>query len=324
LVDPVQTKAMLVCPICNDSGRQVAIISPFAWTGHGHAWCRACGGSYDDNTASIQKVFASGNVDAASITDEAEYRKLFVETSNITGEGGTVYPRFQWDNNAEMQAAIATQSADAIRKNLNTETPRVLDLGCGNGFTTRGLGRLFGNDAVVGVDPSPTILQLRAEPAIECYQGTLDKIGFPDASFDAVAIIGNLMLHPNPPQTMAEVARILKPGGVVVFDVKNIRSLTRLAALWLASVSPRLARHRLIQRNFVNMRFGLHRGHFGWLCQDDQYVLLETVTKPPRLLAFSNRSEFTGGLKGLVWGLADRLDLWRDEQSWLQFTARRK
>lgn len=323
MADPASAKIVPGCPVCGDNGRQVAVVTRFAWTDHGHVWCRACGASYDDDTSSIQQVFASGGVDASAITDETEYRKLFVETSNITGEGGTVYPKFRWDDNAEMQAAIASGIAVAIRTNLTVERPRVLDLGCGNGFTTRGLGRVFGNGCVVGVDPSPTVLQLRADPAIECHRGTLDRIGFPDASFDAVAIIGNLMLHPDPPQTMAEVARILKPGGIVVFDVKNIRSLTRQAALWLGSMSPRLARHRLLQRNFANMRFGLHRGHFAWLCSDGQFQLLEAVTKPPRLLAFSNRSEFTGGMKGLVWSLSDRIDRWRDEQSWLQFTARR-
>lgn len=324
LADDTSDRPALKCPICGNTARQVHVVPRFAWTNNGHVWCRACGGSYDDNTLAIQQVFATGDIDPSAIKDEGEYRKLFVETSNITGAEGTVYPKFHWDDNAEMQAAIASGIAESIRRHLSVEKPRILDLGCGNGFTTRGLGRIFGNDAVVGVDPSPTVKQLMAEPAIECHQGTLDLIGFPDDSFDAVAIIGNVMLHPDPSQTLAEVARILKPGGVVVFDVKNIRSMTRLVALWLGWMSPRLARHRLLQRNFVNMRFGLHRGHFGWLCKEDQFSLLETSTKPPRLLAFSNKSDYTAGLKGLVWGFADWVDKWRDEQSWLQFCARKK
>lgn len=313
----------LTCPVCGATDRQKHVIPKFVWAEHGHAWCRVCGATYDDNAQVIQGIFAYGSIDPAAITDETTYRTLFVETSDITGGQGTVYPKFLWNNNAKMQASIVQDCANAVSKYLPSGPIRILDLGCGNGFTTRGLGRIFGTASVVGVDPSPTVLQLTADPAIECYQGTLDRIGFADSSFDAVAIIGNLMLHPQPAQTMAAVHRILKPGGIVVFDVKNIRSFTRQVAIRCCSVSSILAKNRLVQRNFVNMRFGLHRDHYRWLCPLENFMLLETRTKPPRLLAYANKSNFTSGLKGKVWGIANRLDRWRDEQSWLQFVARK-
>lgn len=319
-----ETPLLACCPICGSKERQILFIRRFLTIDKGHVWCRICDATYDSDTAEIQTLFAAGKADPKQVKSDAEYRRLFVETSDITGARGAVYPKFEWDDNAEMQARISAGIAASLQRFLAVESPRILDLGCGNGFTTRGLARVFGTSAMVGVDPSPKVLELKAEPAIECHQGTLQQAGFLPESFDAVSIIGNLMLHPDPSDTLAEVWRVLRPGGIVVFDVKNIRSATRMVARRIATISPRLARNSLVQRNFVNMRFGLHRQHVAWLCPPDRFELLAIETGPPRLLAHGNRSHYASGVKGLIWRLAALIDRWRDEESWLQVTVRKR
>jgi ubiquinone/menaquinone biosynthesis C-methylase UbiE len=99
------------------------------------------------------------------------------------------------------------------------ETPRpkrVVDIGCGTGLSTRiWLGRA---DRIIGIEPNAdmrTAAQHRKEndDTIEYREGTSSKTGLEDGCADIVTISQALhWMEPTP--TFAEVARILRTGGI--------------------------------------------------------------------------------------------------------------
>ena len=100
---------------------------------------------------------------------------------------------------------------------------RVLDLGCGAGGSP--LRSDFSpDDDVTGVDIDEARLALARQRfprrAFRCARG--ESLPFPDASFDRV--VSNVALpYMDIPRTLAEVRRVLKPGGCVMFSVHPLR-----------------------------------------------------------------------------------------------------
>lgn len=96
---------------------------------------------------------------------------------------------------------------------------RVLDLGCRSGALTRHI--LEGNE-LVGLDVDAAALAKASDLGIEPVQANVEKpLPFEDASFDAV-VAGELFEHLQFPDALvAEIARVLRPGGVLVGSVPN-------------------------------------------------------------------------------------------------------
>jgi SAM-dependent methyltransferase len=96
---------------------------------------------------------------------------------------------------------------------------RVLDLGCRSGALTRYF--LEGN-SVVGLDVDSAALEKAATLGIEPVQANVEEpLPFEDASFDGV-VAGGLFEHLRFPEALvAEIRRVLRPGGVLVGSVPN-------------------------------------------------------------------------------------------------------
>jgi SAM-dependent methyltransferase len=96
---------------------------------------------------------------------------------------------------------------------------RVLDLGCRSGALTRHI--LEGNE-LVGLDVDAAALAKASDLGIEPVQANVEEpLPFEDASFDAV-VAGELFEHLQfPAALVAEIARVLRPGGVLVGSVPN-------------------------------------------------------------------------------------------------------
>ena len=96
---------------------------------------------------------------------------------------------------------------------------RVLDLGCRAGALTRHF--LEGNE-VVGLDVDRTALAKAEALGIQPVQANVEEpLPFEDASFDAV-VAGELFEHLQFPDALvAEIRRVLRPGGVIVGSVPN-------------------------------------------------------------------------------------------------------
>ena len=107
----------------------------------------------------------------------------------------------------------------------------VLEVGCGTGSLSMAARRRVGaRGRVCGIDPSTQMIARARHKAarsgldIEYQVAAIEKLPFPDHTFDVV--LSSLMMHHLPDDLkrkgLAEVARVLKPGGrMLVADVSR-------------------------------------------------------------------------------------------------------
>jgi arsenite methyltransferase len=99
-----------------------------------------------------------------------------------------------------------------------------LDVGSGPGNVTASLARAAGPDGLaLGVDISEPMLaravSAEAGPNVGFLRADAQQLPFRDESFDAAVSLAVLQLIPNPTATLAEIVRVLKPGGRVAIMV---------------------------------------------------------------------------------------------------------
>ena len=97
---------------------------------------------------------------------------------------------------------------------------KVLDLACGSGGFLKDLQAAFPRARILGLDLSPTYtMEARGRAGTPVVQANAEKLPFANASLDAVTCI--YLFHELPPRVRpvvaAEIARVLKPGGVLAF-----------------------------------------------------------------------------------------------------------
>ncbi len=113
------------------------------------------------------------------------------------------------------------QYADLVRRQLaGWEAPRLLDLGCGRGGLVEQLGLPL--TQVVGVDPDMASLQ-EHRLALPRAAGFSDALPFVADSFDLLFSSWLLEHLARPSRTLAEIHRVLRPGGKFVFITPNGR-----------------------------------------------------------------------------------------------------
>ncbi len=116
---------------------------------------------------------------------------------------------------------------------------RLLDVGCGNGrylSTMRSLGW-----QVQGVELSDEGVRVCRLADLPVHHGDLASASFPDAAFDLVTVRHVIEHIPTPHAFMQELARVLKPGGLLVVETPNVEALGRdwFGANWYANDVPR-------------------------------------------------------------------------------------
>jgi SAM-dependent methyltransferase len=112
--------------------------------------------------------------------------------------------------------ARAKAAADAILELLPTDTRTLVDVGCGTGIVTQYVVRDL--LSVIGIDPSPGMAG-KARERISVVNGSAERLPFADGSIDAVSLIWILHLIPDPRPALAEIARVLRPGGTLITTV---------------------------------------------------------------------------------------------------------
>ena len=132
----------------------------------------------------------------------------------------------------------ATEDAglrETRRETLAAARGRTIDLGAGTGVNAA----LFPSEVseLVLAEPDPHMLKkLRAKlpiegPGVSAIQAPAEKLPFEDDSFDTAVFTLVLCTVPDPGAALAEAARILRPGGRLLF-VEHVRAEDQGLARW--------------------------------------------------------------------------------------------
>jgi SAM-dependent methyltransferase len=113
----------------------------------------------------------------------------------------------------------------ALRLVAEARPRRVLDAGCGNAE----LASLIAAPEVVCVDASPAAVGAARRRGLRAEVAELERLPFEDAEFDVVTCNWVLYHLPDVDAGLAEIARVLRPGGRFV-GIYNCRD--HLAELW--------------------------------------------------------------------------------------------
>ncbi|WP_228054381.1 bifunctional 2-polyprenyl-6-hydroxyphenol methylase/3-demethylubiquinol 3-O-methyltransferase UbiG [Nodosilinea sp. LEGE 07298] len=114
---------------------------------------------------------------------------------------------------------------------------RVLDVGCGGGFTCEFLAQQQAQ--VWGLDQSAQCIKAAQDHAavgglpITYRCGVAEELPFETASFDVVVCVDVLEHVVDPQQAVVEISRVMRPGGVFCFDTINRTLRSRLVMIWL-------------------------------------------------------------------------------------------
>lgn len=122
---------------------------------------------------------------------------------------------------------------DWLCRAVSSEAKLVLDVACGNGAVARKLpGRL-----VVGLDLSAAELAQAPRPVV---RGDASQLPFGNESFDVVTCSMGLAVVQPLPAVLAEIARVLRPGGVLAATVPAVRPVRATDLTVLTGLAARL------------------------------------------------------------------------------------
>ena len=132
-------------------------------------------------------------------------------------------PQIRFDDGAAYEGFMGVWSRLAGEGFLQWLAPperwRWADIGCGNGAFTELLFERCAPTSVHGIDPSEAQLafartRLEEAPA-QFSQGDAMALPWTDDSFDAAVMALVIFFVPDPPKSVAEMARVVRPGGSV-------------------------------------------------------------------------------------------------------------
>src|SRR3954471_20220970 len=96
---------------------------------------------------------------------------------------------------------------------------RVLDLACGTGNAARAAAAA--GAPVTGLDSAPRLVEVARErvPDAEFVVGDALELPFDDGAFDVVVSVFGVIFVPDPARAIAEIVRVLAPGGRALLSV---------------------------------------------------------------------------------------------------------
>ncbi|MET7246327.1 class I SAM-dependent methyltransferase [Methylobacterium sp. EM32] len=156
-------------------------------------------------------------------------------TANLHRNFGGAIPDFYERGMAPVMFAPAAAVTAARVAALAPE--RVLETAAGTGQVTRlPAARLPAGTAITATDLAPAMLALATEtlsdaPAVELRPADAQALPFADAAFDLVLTQFGVMFFPDRAGAMREAARVLRPGGRILFTTWDSRAANPCAQI---------------------------------------------------------------------------------------------
>lgn len=123
-------------------------------------------------------------------------------------------------------------------RHIDWQGSEVLDLGCAGGFMAEAL--CDRGAIVTGIDPAAQAIEAARKHAsasgksIQYDVGVGENLPYDTGRFDAVVCVDVLEHVKDLPKVLAEIERVLKPGGTFLFDTINRNPISHLGAIIIA------------------------------------------------------------------------------------------
>jgi SAM-dependent methyltransferase len=128
----------------------------------------------------------------------------------------------QWPHFAPYEVHTTPCAARLVKRAGVKSKQSILDVACGTGVVSVTAARLGAR--VTGIDLTPELLDRARENAriaaveIDWREADVEKLPFGDASFDVVLSQFGHIFAPRPEVAIAEMLRVLRPGGTIAFS----------------------------------------------------------------------------------------------------------
>ncbi len=138
---------------------------------------------------------------------------------------------------------------------------KVLEVACGTGISTEHLWRaLPPGSEIVATDLNEAMLDFARQRRgglsnVTYRQADALELPFPDASFDVVVCQFGLMFFPDKTQSIAEMTRVLRPGGLITFNIWDSLDQNKVAQIALETIAEFFETD---PPDFLSVPFGYH------------------------------------------------------------------
>ena len=126
-----------------------------------------------------------------------------------------------WAHFAPLEVFTTSVAAQLVKHAKVHEGQCVLDVGCGTGVVAVTAARLGAR--ATGLDLTPALLERARENSqiagvgIDWREGDAENLPFDDGAFDVVLSQFGHIFAPRPEVAVAQMLRVLKPGGIIAF-----------------------------------------------------------------------------------------------------------
>ena len=114
-------------------------------------------------------------------------------------------------------------AADIARRLMARKPARVLEVAAGTGVVTRTMAAALPDAEIVATDLNQPMLDVArsigTKRPVEWRQADALSLPFPDGSFDTYVCQFGAMFFPDRSKAFAEARRVLRPGGLLIFNV---------------------------------------------------------------------------------------------------------
>lgn len=223
-----------------------------------------------------------------------------------------------YDSVASLQRKVGDVLLQKLEQNSAAQV--VLDLGCGTGHFTPQLQRLLPHALVVGVDIAEGMLQFARDhhlPQSHWVGADAEQLPFANQSVDIIYSNFALQWCANLPRLLAELQRVLKPGGQLLFTTLGPATLHELKSAWAAvdcyvHVNQFHERELLIDQLAAE---GLQLIEFEQIAEVMEFELLTDLTRSLKALGAQNVN------RGRAAGLTGRKKIQAFKQSYETFRS---